>query len=161
MKRWIISGILITLLLPVAFALQTGIIFNGDLQGDNNSYIGFVARSQFGLGGLELAVMPKVGPDVDFTSYRFIVSPSIGWGTPELRIFAGITPHIEINSGKFEFSPTKWGIGAGSTFAVARNVIGFFEFFAIFDLAGNNLTEGFAENTILSIGITYNFDLGF
>ncbi|HPF16385.1 MAG TPA: hypothetical protein P5107_04960 [Thermotogota bacterium] len=161
MKRWMISGVLITLLLPVAFALQTGIIFNGDLEGDNNSYIGFVARSQFGLGGLEIAVMPKVGPEVDFTSYRFIVSPSIGWGTPELRIFAGITPHIEINDGKFEFAPTKWGIGAGSTFAVARNVIGFFEFFAVFDLSGNNVTAGFAENTILSIGITYNFDVGF
>ena len=96
MKKLFITGILIVFLLPVIFALQTGIIFNGDLQGDNNSYIGFVARSQFGLGGLELAVMPKVGPEADFTSYRFIISPSIGWGTPELRIFAGITPHIEI-----------------------------------------------------------------
>src|SRR6056297_1913901 len=161
MKKLLITVILIVLFVPLTFALQTGIIFNGDLQSDNNSYIGFVARSQFGLGGLELAVMPKVGPDVDFSSYRFIISPSIGWGTPELRIFAGITPHIEINSGKFEFSPTKWGIGAGSTFAVARNVIGFFEFFAMFDFAENSQTEGFTENTILSVGITYNFDVGF
>jgi len=161
MKKILITLILMVLLGPVVFGLQTGIIINGDLQSDNNSYIGFVARSQFGLGGLELAVMPKVGPEVDFTSYRFIVSPSIGWGTPELRIFAGITPHIEINEGKFDFNPTKWGIGAGSTFAVARNVIGFFEFFAVFDLSGNSETEGFAENTMLSVGITYNFDVGF
>ncbi len=161
MKKIVITVILIVTLLPITFALQAGIIFNGDLQSDNNSYIGFVARSQFGFGGLEIAAMPKVGPEVDFTSYRFIVSPSIGWGTPELRIFAGITPHIEINEGKFEFSPTKWGIGAGSTFAVARNVIGFFEFFAVFDFAENSQTEGFTENTILSVGITYNFDVGF
>jgi len=161
MKKLFITGILIVFLLPVIFALQTGIIFNGDLQGDNNSYIGFVARSQFGLGGLELAVMPKVGPEADFTSYRFIISPSIGWGTPELRIFAGITPHIEINEGKFDFDPTKWGIGAGSTFAVARNIIGFFEFFAVFGFTGTEGIEGFAENTMLSVGITYNFDVGF
>src|SRR6056297_4280393 len=153
MKKLLITVILIVLLVPLTFALQTGIIFNGDLQSDNNSYIGFVARSQFGLGGLEIAAMPKVGPDVDFSSYRFIISPSIGWGTPELRIFAGITPHIEINEGKCYFNPTKWGVGAGSTFAVARNVIGFFEFFAVFDLAGNSETEGFAENTMLSVGI--------
>jgi hypothetical protein len=161
MKKLVVTGILILIFLPVIFGLQTGIIFNGDLQSDNNSYIGFVARSQFGLGGLEIAAMPKIGPEVDFSSYRFIISPSIGWGTPELRIFAGITPHIEINEGKFDFSPTKWGVGAGSTFAVARNVIGFFEFFAVFDLAGSSETEGFSENTMLSVGITYNFDVGF
>jgi len=161
MKKILILAFLIVLLVPVVFGLQTGIIFNGDLQSDNNSYIGFVVRSQFGLGGLEIAAMPKVGPEADFTSYRFIVSPSIGWGTPELRIFAGITPHLEINEGKFDFNPTKWGVGAGSTFAVAKNVIGFFEFFAVFDLAGNDETEGFAENTMLSVGITYNFDVGF
>src|SRR6056297_2864642 len=161
MKKILITLFLICCLVPLTFALQTGIIFNGDLQSDNNSYIGFVARSQFGLGGLEIAVMPKIGPDVDFSSYRFIISPSIGWGTPELRIFAGITPHIEINEGKFDFDPTKWGIGAGSTFAVARNVIGFFEFFAMFSFTGNKEIEGFAENTMLSVGITYNFDVGF
>src|SRR6056297_2492797 len=155
MKKILITLILMVLLGPVVFGLQTGIIINGDLQSDNNSYIGFVARSQFGLGGLELAVMPKIGPEFDFTSYRFIISPSIGWGTPELRIFAGITPHIEINKGQFELSPTMWGIGAGSTFAVAENIIGFFEFFAEFDLSGQTEVEGFASNTMLSVGITY------
>jgi hypothetical protein len=82
MKKLILTAAILFLIMQSLFALQIGAIFNGDMQGDNNSYLGFVARSTFGLGGLEIAVMPKIGPTVDFTSYRFIVSPSIGWGTP-------------------------------------------------------------------------------
>ncbi|HOO33228.1 MAG TPA: hypothetical protein PK466_12510 [Thermotogota bacterium] len=161
MKKILFSVVFLLLVAQSIFALQAGLIFNGDMQGDNNSYVGFVARSNFGLGGLEIAAMPKVGPDVDFTSYRFVLSPSIGWGSPELRVFAGIMPHIEINEGQFDVSPTLWGIGAGSTFAIAENIIGFFEFFAEFDITGQTEVEGFAANTMLNVGITYNFDFGF
>ena len=109
MKKFFLTTAVLFILVQSLFALQAGLIFNGDMQGDNNSYVGFIARSNFGLGGLEIARDAESGTDVDFTSYRFIISPSIGWGTPELRIFAGITPHIEINEGQFEVSPTPVG----------------------------------------------------
>ena len=165
--KYLLTTILILIMFStVGMALQTGIIFNGDLQGENKSFLGFTARSVFGLGGLELAAMPKVGPDgFDGTSYRIIVSPSIGWGRPELRIYGALAPHLDIDSGELDFDPAKWSFGAGSSFAVAKNVIGFFEFFVEFDFAGNNDTAeeetGFADNTLLSVGITYNFDVGF
>jgi hypothetical protein len=145
-----------------AFSLQVGIIMSGDLQGATPcTYLGATVRSTWGLAGLELAVMPQILPSLDFTSYRFIVSPSIGWGTPELRIFAGIAPHFMLKEGQFDFDIAKWNIGAGASFMFARNIIGFFEFFLEFDVTNFGNTENLTEGSFINVGVTYNFDLGF
>jgi len=142
-------------------ALEVGVIYNGNLHGSNDSFLGLTARSRFGIAGLELSLLPKVSPDFDMTSYRIIVAPSIGWGTPELSIFGSVSPHLEINKGKLDFDVAKWNIGVGSTFMIAENIISFFEFFAEFDLSGNTELESITSATMLSIGVTYKFDFGF
>lgn len=142
------------------FGLQLGVIFNGDLQEGDKTYVGLTARTIQGLFGLEISVMPKLGPQFDISSYRFIISPSIGWGTPELRIFGAVAPHFEINEGNFDFSPTKWNFGVGSTFMFMQDIIGFFEFFVEFDFLNQN-SEKLSSGTMLNLGVTYNLDFIF
>ena len=134
MKKYVILGVILLVLPLSTFALQVGIAFSGDLQDATPcTYLGATVRSSWGLAGLELSVMPQILPELDFTSYRFIISPSIGWGTPELRIFAGIAPHLMLKKGQFDFDIAKWNIGAGASFMFAKNVICFFDFFVGFD----------------------------
>lgn len=144
------------------FSLQVGMMFNGDLQGATPStYLGVTVRSVYGLVGLELGVMPQILPNFDFTTYRFIVSPSIGWGTPELRIFGAIAPHIMLKEGKFDFNLAQWNIGAGASFMFAKNIIGFFEFFLGFDFMNGGSIGELTTGSFISVGVTYNFDVGF
>jgi len=142
------------------FALQLGIIYNGNMN-DQHSFVGISARSQVGIVGLELAALPQITPDFDFSSWRFLISPSIGWGTPELRIFGAVAPHFDLVKGELDFDISKWRFGAGSTFMFAPNVIGFFEFFVEFDFARESEAESLSSGTLLSVGVSYNFDLGF
>jgi len=143
-----------------AFGLQIGVVFNGDLQEGENTYVGLTARTIQGLFGLEISAMPKLGPTFDLTSYKFIVSPSIGWGTPELRIFGAIAPHLEINEGNIDFNLTQWSFGVGSTFMFLQDIIGFFEFFVEFDFV-NQDSEKLSSGTMLNVGVTYNLDFIF
>ncbi len=160
MKKALIFLLLVTSSITF-LSLEVGIVYNGNLHGSSDSFIGLTARSRFGITGLELAVMPKIGPEFDMTSYRFIIAPSIGWGTPELSIYGAVSPHLEINKGKLDFDIAKWNFGVGSTFMIAENVISFFEFFAEFDFSGKTELESITSATMLSFGVTYKFDFGF
>ncbi len=162
MKKYAILGILMLVLSFSAFALQVGISFNGDLQDATPcTYLGATVRSTWGLAGLELTVMPQILPELDFTSYRFIVSPSIGWGTPELRIFAGVSPHLMLRKGQLDFDIAKWNIGAGASFMFAKNILCFFEFFVGFDFRNYEQLDQLTTGSFITVGVTYNFNVGF
>jgi len=173
-KTLLIFIVLITLALQI-YAFEIGVVYGGDMHGSNNSFVGISTRSRwFFVGGgdgsllnqsafvgLEISAMPKIGPQFDMSSWRFIVAPSIGVGIPDLSIFASISPHIELVSGKLEFEPQKWGFGAGSTFVVMQDVLCFYEMFVEFDFSGKNDLESLTSSTSLNIGVSYNFDIGF
>jgi hypothetical protein len=155
MKKILMMSLLFSFALSI-MGLHVGVALNGNMQ-DGESYFGVVARNFFGIGGLELGIMPKLDePLFDFTSYRIIVSPSLGWGTPELRAYVAVMPYLQINQGNFDFDVAKWNVGAGANFMVAPNVYGFFEFFVGMDF---NQEGFFSGNSYLTVGFCYRFNI--